>query len=74
MKKITLTLLICLLTTNCNIKKIQEEKTSSLRNYLEYYKDTHTGLCFAGMYIGSDASTITNVPCTSEVERIAFPF
>lgn len=41
---------------------------------LEYYKDTRTNLCYSGMGIGYFAATLTNVPCSEEVEKIAHLF
>lgn len=51
-----------------------DSHTKSLSEDLEYYKDTRTGLCFSGMYIGYYATAITNVPCTPEVEKVAHSF
>lgn len=36
---------------------------------LEYTKDPRTNLCFASWYLGTHGGVLTNVPCTSEVER-----
>lgn len=43
-------------------------------NYVHYYKDGRTNLCFAGQPNNYYASTITYVPCTPEVEKLAEPF
>lgn len=43
--------------------------------YIDYFKDPRTNLCFAGEVNGSwNSTTITNVPCTSEVEKLVKPF
>ena len=46
----------------------------TLSGQLEYYKDTRVNLCYSGMYIGYQYGTLTNVPCTPEVEKIAHQF
>lgn len=38
-------------------------------NELQYMKDSRTNLCFA---IGSTNGSITNVPCSPEVEKLLF--
>lgn len=40
---------------------------------LNYSKDYRTGLCFASMYLGSTSGTLSNVPCTPEVEKLIPP-
>ncbi len=71
-------ILICLLVCGCNeadIKKANmENSTSTMSAELHYYKDSNTNLCFAGMYVGYNAGTLTNVPCTPEVEKVAHSF
>lgn len=39
-------------------------------NYIHYYKDARTGLCFAGQPGMSYSATLTCVPCSPEVERL----
>jgi hypothetical protein len=41
---------------------------------MNYYKDTNTNLCFAAMNIDMQSATMTNVPCTPEVEKLAHSF
>lgn len=42
--------------------------------YVMYFKDTKTGLCFAGSHLEHYSAVLTNVPCTPEVEKVAHPF
>lgn len=44
-----------------------------LTNSVSYYKDNRTNLCFALKY-GNYGDSITNVPCSPEVEKIAHHF
>lgn len=45
------------------------EDIRTLSSSLIYYKDLRTNLCFAGFGMGWNYSTLTNVPCTPEVEK-----
>lgn len=36
---------------------------------IDYAKDERTGLCFAMWGMGGNGSTMTNVPCTANVEE-----
>jgi len=47
----------------------QEAITNNINN-LDYFKDKRTNLCFAGLDLLSNAQSITNVPCTPEVENL----
>lgn len=65
---------VCLtLLSGCSEKDIAEASSDRLDN-LTYFKDTRTGLCFAGRHIGSNYGYLTNVPCSSEVEKSAIEF
>jgi len=68
MKKILLIGALCLF--GCEKPNWTKLHLDNLNYSFEYYKDMRTNLCFAGMY----NSSITNVPCTPEVEKIAHPF
>lgn len=37
---------------------------------VEYHRDNRTGLCFATYGLGMQNGVMTNVPCTSEVEKL----
>lgn len=39
-------------------------------NKINYFRDNHTGLCFAAYRLQSPNGLLTNVPCTPEVERL----
>lgn len=39
-------------------------------NGMCYYKDKQTGLCYAVGDLGSQSATLSNVPCTPEVEAL----
>jgi hypothetical protein len=62
------------------LDKIQEEKLSVEQNIeyftrfldhkMVYLKDTQTNLCFAA----AGAHSLTNVPCTPEVEKLVTKF
>lgn len=45
-----------------------------LGDNLNYYKDSRTNLCFAGMYLNSHGAVFTSVQCTPEVEKLAHTF
>ena len=79
MKKL---LLICLLCMGCERSPASIEEAhqrefeydknsmlSSIHNKLIFYKDSVTGVCFAGV-----SHTFTYVPCSPEIDRIAVPF
>jgi len=51
-----------------------ENNVDSLRNYLSYYKDERTGICYAGAYVGYTVGYFTSVLCTPEVEKVANKF
>ena len=77
MKKI---LFLMLLTMFGCVSKVEKQQSQSRYNsdvlelQIKYYKDTTTNLCYAGMYVGSNANSITSVPCTTKVEEVAIPF
>lgn len=50
-------IVLCLAITSCSIEDIK------------YTKDYRTGLCFATLNLGSNNGTMTNVPCSPEVEK-----
>jgi hypothetical protein len=55
----------------------RNEITSSaqkLSKELHYYKDSNTHLCFAAYHVGLQSTSITNVPCTPEVEKMVDMF
>lgn len=37
---------------------------------VEYHRDSRTGLCYATYGLGMQNGTMTNVPCTPEVEKL----
>lgn len=43
-------------------------------NYLEYYKDMRTGICYSEADVGSQFAIFSQVPCNPEVEVIAHKF
>lgn len=71
---------ICLIMhfAGCDQKQVQQDERNdeitALSKSLIYFKDANTHLCFAGMYVGYQAGTLTNVPCTPEVEKVAHLF
>ena len=52
----------------------RESEIFTLSTEVRYYKDTRSNLCFAGMDISTTAQTVTNVPCTPEVEKVVWHF
>ncbi len=44
------------------------------QNYIHYYKDPRTDICFAGSCLGCREAVLTTVPCTPEVERLLESF
>lgn len=52
--------LLVLLALGCDVNKTAE---------VEYLKDYRTDLCFA-QYFNGKGWSVTNVPCTPEVERL----
>ena len=64
-------IILSILLIGCEAIKQQSinNEKSFINEDLDYYKDSKTGLCFAGLSVGSPAQTITNVPCTLEVEK-----
>lgn len=76
MKKL---LIVCLFLVGCPTPEEQKatqvvRDVSILTEYFGYYKDTTTGLCFAGIAPGMSFGTLTNVPCTEQVEKVAHKF
>lgn len=69
MKK--LILILALITIGLSSCKYPEPDVETLNNIIEstfYYKDSKTGLCFAGVYSSNaygDIVSITCVPCDS---------
>lgn len=69
MKK--LILLFALMTiglSSCDDPKVQSERINKVIETTFYYKDSKTGLCFAGIYNRNaygDVVSITCVPCDS---------
>ena len=65
-------ILLSILLIGCETLTQQgiENERALIKTELSYYKDTRTGLCFAGLGVGGPAQTITNVPCTPEVEKL----
>jgi hypothetical protein len=45
------------------VNKAQEERNTHPEQYITYFKDSNTGLCFASL----NMPAITNVPCSPEV-------
>jgi hypothetical protein len=37
---------------------------------LVYFRDSRTGLCFAGRYLNFTQAVLTNVPCTETVQQV----
>ena len=70
MKKLTILFMCCLMFACSN--NVEDEKR--YMQAIHYYKDVATNLCFASLWIGFPAGTITNVPCTPEVEKLAISF
>ena len=64
--------------TGCNevdMKKSRNDfELREMSTEMHYFKDTNTGLCFAAMNLSMQSATMTNVPCTPEVEKIARSF
>lgn len=54
-------------------KKVNEEQALGLGrgigSRLQYFKDQRTGLCYAYLY-NYNSPSITNVPCTEQVEKL----
>ncbi len=71
-------ILICLLVCSCNVEDMKkasiEYDVNTMSTEMRYYKDTNTNLCFAASHIGTQMATMTNVPCTPEVEKVAHSF
>lgn len=65
-------LILAIFIMGCETLKQQgiENEKNLINQDLSYYKDSKTGLCFAAISIGSTAQSVTNVPCTPEVERL----
>jgi hypothetical protein len=57
-------------------ERLKEERAAEVSHLseLRYFKDTRMNLCYAGTYIGHTYGTMTNVPCTPEVETTATTF
>ena len=70
MKKIIILFMCCLMLACHN--NVEDEKL--YMQSIHYHKDVATNLCFASLWIGFQAGTITNVPCTPEVEKLAILF
>jgi hypothetical protein len=72
--------LICLVALACCSTPAQRQQQKNLYNEnilsdnIKYYKDITVNICYAGMYVGSNANSITSVPCTPEVEAVAHLF
>ncbi len=76
MKKILFA--ICLMMSCASPKEREEirekNNVNSLHNYLSYYKDERTGICYAGAFVGYTTGYFTSVLCTPEVEKVAEKF
>lgn len=55
-------------------EELARERQNRALSHLTYVKDTRTNLCFAGVIFGEYSDTLTNVPCSPEVEKVARPF
>lgn len=68
MKKL---LVLLLLLVGC---ETSEQVAKRKANYLFYYKDIRTNLCFVDNVVynhyGVDSHVFSNVPCSDEVEKI----
>lgn len=75
MKKI---IVICLLVLGCDTPEMKKHRMeysiNEMSAEMHYYKDSNTNLCFAAMNMSMQSATMTNVPCTPEVEKMARPF
>jgi hypothetical protein len=64
-------LLLFVLLVGCGPTDIAS--TNAQVQYMEYYKDNRTGLCFVRNYVGDGHggyyNVFTYVPCTPEVEK-----
>jgi hypothetical protein len=74
-------MLFLLLFVGCSSPDKMEQReqyrkmhVETLSDTVEYYRDTRTNLCFAGIAIGYQWGSLTNVPCTTEVDKIAHLF
>jgi hypothetical protein len=70
-KALTAALLAFLALTGCQMNSAPSPVTPG---DISYFKDSRTGLCFAAtnsQHEGFKITSIANVPCTSEVERLA---
>lgn len=68
----------CVLTvsiSSCSDVDHQTHHTEAKReaNYIHYYKDSRTNLCFAGQVGEYYSATMTYVPCSPEVEKLVEP-
>lgn len=65
-------IILSVLFMACDYKAIEAHNTrfnNSEVNSMSYHKDPRTNLCFAAYHLGGNSAAITNVPCTSEVEK-----
>ncbi len=64
--------------TGCDPAQVKANEmdydVKELSRELHYYKDTNSNLCFAVMNLDMQSATMTNVPCTPEVEKMAHDF
>lgn len=69
---------LAFLAVACNevdMKKSRNDfELREMSTEMHYFKDANTGLCFAAMNLSMQSATMTNVPCTPEVEKIARSF
>lgn len=76
MKKL---LIAALLLVGCeSSQELEQHRINNdvkiMSDYLIYYKDTRTNLCFAGYGLGWNNGALTNVPCNEQVEKVAHHF
>lgn len=75
MKKLIIALMLMSGCKSCTeyerVEKIQNNKidVQARLKRVVYFKDCNTGLCYASWWFNTYAETITNVPCTEDVEK-----
>ena len=68
-------LMLCIVIMLVGCDPVQEKQSRQHRHAitlaedLEYYKDDKTGICFAGLYVGANYGTLTQVPCRDVKEE-----